>query len=237
MGNTAWQLEANEDELAAIGVPKRRGRGMRIAFGILAIASLTFVLAYYLPLHRSHAALNAEFAAVAKQSNERGTQLKQTLSALERVTEERDALKKTEGQKKNEDQQRKRQLEQFEWQVAPKLKSYLSKKAVRLERDTRELSISLRSTAFFTPDRTAPSPAGTKLLCSLTDTTDMKNQARFEVRAVATDISEWDAATERAGAAALVLADSCGVTASAVRVVTSHGDNGAPLLEVAIQTP
>lgn len=247
MARSDWQ-HAADDDLAALGVPKHRGRAWRVLFVLVLIGTAAFVLAYYLPLYRAHAALSAEFQRLAHEHAQTRADLKLTLASLERVTKERDALQAAASAEQSRTQAGAQRLEQLQWQLDPKLKGDLKDKAVELDRDAKALRVRLNARRYFTPDLSDLNAVGEKLVCSALAPLSVIPNLAVEVHSVAEpDVAPraaksgaWRRASTRASNAAEWIVNDCGVSPTMVRVAAPSNapasqSDGAPLLELSVQ--
>ena len=222
----------SKDDLAAIGISPHPGRGWRILSGVLLVGTLTFAAAYYLPLYRAHASLTKEYRALSNQANTQHKQLLDTLDTLKQVSTERDQLNEIARKLQRTSEILTPQAEGLERVLRNALKKYLGQGKLQLVRKSEKLSITLASPALVAATGADLTDAGKKALCLVGATI---KSASVGV-AVGGNASAWKLATARAGNAAQLLGESCGVDSSRIEVRVSSpapsADGTAIILEI-----
>lgn len=226
MGKNDWQRLESTDDLAAIGVSPHRGRGWRIVCGILLVGAATFAVAYYLPLYRAHAALSREYLTLSTQSKTQHEQLTETLDTLKQVTTERDHLNETASKQQKAGDTLAPQAESLERSLQSSLKKYLNPSVARLTRQKEKLHLDLASPALVASAGADLTDAGKKTLCLVGNaikSADVHVIVRgYGAKSLPKKVSAWQIAALRAGNAAQLLSESCGVEASRIQIVVAN---------------
>lgn len=224
MGKKGWEQAGMADELAAMGVSRRPGRGWKVLAGLLAIGAATLGVAFYLPLHRAHVSLTSEYEKLAARASEQRQQLTQSVAALQKVTDERDGLRSNEQAASSAKSATEQQLERLERELTSKLKG----KRVSVERRAGLLVVRLTGPAFLPRDAVELTPAGEKTLCQVADALKLTPNVSLTALASASQeqlaaprlkafTSPWQLAGARAADAAESLVGTCGFDKKAVR--------------------
>ena len=249
MGKAKWEQEAMADaDLLAVGVSPKRGRGLQVAFGVLAIGAVTFGIAYYVPLHRAHATLTEEFTTLSQQAAEDRKQLTTAADALKKVTAERDQLLAFKTAKSTERAKLDQDLGQLEREVGSKLKAFVSKRWVSVSKQEDGVRVAVSSKSLFNRDGTELNRSGEKLLCQALEPLKVFKGARVVIRGHGSDAdakrakdldSGWELAAARAGSGANVGAEDCGFSASALTAAAAASSKDeAPLtIELLLESP
>ena len=240
MGRKDWQQMDSKDDLAAIGISPHRGRGWRVLSGILLVGMATFTTAYYLPLYRAHAALRQEYRTLSSQANTQHKQLTDTLDTLKQVSTERDHLHEIAGNQRRNSDALLPQAESLEHDLQTSLKKYLGQGKLQLVRQSEKLRITMASPLLVAATGADLTDAGKKALC-LVGGTIKSADVRVVVEgygagSMPRNTAAWQVAATRAGNAAQLLGESCGVDSSRIEVQVSNPmpspDGTAILLEI-----
>ncbi len=235
MGNKDWQRLDSKDDLSAIGISPNRGRGWRIVSGILFIFALTFALAYYLPLYRAHASLSREFRTLSGQAVTQHKQLSDTLDALKLISADRDRLNTIAATMQKTSDALTPEAESLERDLTTALKKFLGTGKLQLVRHKEKLQITLASPALLPLAGADLTDTGKKSLCAVggvLKTADVHVVIQGHASASTPKSAAWKLAAARAGAAAQLLSETCGVDSSRVELSVrdpSHGSEGAAL--------
>jgi hypothetical protein len=231
------------DDLAAIGVSPHRGRGWRILSGLLLVGTVTFAAAYYLPLYRAHATISHEYRTLSKLSTTQRKQLADTIESLNQVSTERDQLRDAAQLRQKSIDVLTPHAESLEHDLQAPLKKYLTKGKFQMERRHERLRVALFSPLLAAGAAGAAgdwSDAGKKALCELAialKTADVSIVAQgLGVAAQAKTAPAWKLAAARAGSAAQLLSESCGIESARIKVqvdsLTPNPEGAAVILEI-----
>jgi flagellar motor protein MotB len=240
MGRKEWQQMDSNSDLAAIGISAHRGRGWRIFSGFLLVGTATFAAAYYLPLFRAHASLSREYRTLAKQANTQHQQLTDTVETLKKLTTDCDKLKDAVGKQQTTSNKLAVQADSLERSLQAPLKKYLGSGKLQLERRQENLKVTLASPAMLSATGANLTDAGKKALCVLGDalkTADVRIQIQgLGPAPPANSAHNWSIAAARAGTAAQLLTESCGIESKKVQVrvedLATSNDAIALVLEI-----
>ena len=235
MGNKDWQRLDSKDDLAAIGISPNRGRGWRIVSGLLFILALTFALAYYLPLYRAHASLSHEFRTLSGQAVTQHKQLTDTLDTLKLISADRDRLNAIAGTMQKTSDALTPEAESLEHDLTTVLKKFLGAGKLQLVRHKDKLQVTLASPTMLTATGADLTEAGKKSLCAVggvLKTADVHVIIQGYASATTPNGAAWKLSSARAGAAAQLLSESCGVDPGRIELRVRdplHGSEGAAL--------
>src|SRR5690606_21596385 len=114
MGKNPWEESDHEVLAQEAGLQANRSkRCLRVIIGILVVATLTFIGAYYVPLFRAHAVLRDEY----RQLSERRRVLDETLEnkqrELEKIGKEKAELQAKLDERASEEEQQQASLEKL----------------------------------------------------------------------------------------------------------------------------
>jgi hypothetical protein len=218
MGRKDWERMDSINELASIS--GNRGRGWRIFSGVLLAGLATLAAAYYLPLHRAHAALIVKFRNLSQEATTQRKQLTDTISTLKQVADERDALSAQSRKKQEANASIASQLDSLERELKTQLKKYIGPHKLQLERQKEKLTFTLDSPAMVASTGGTLTEAGKSAICIIGAGAKAANLATL-VRAVAVTPAnkpgpDWLNPALRAGNASQQLVAKCGLEASTI---------------------
>ncbi len=198
------------DEAALVKKPKPIGW---FAAGLIGIGALGFVAAYYLPLQEAHSTLLEKHEELAKKSSELDQTLKSKTQTLSGTEQRRDALEVFIKSGQEAEAKLKSQLEMAQATADRQLAAYTKGKLARIELKPDALLIAFTERASFSPhsDRLVPQLGGQ--ICKATSSLSQNTQFRVTVEAAVPEDEKdaWKLASQRAAAAAGLLADRCQV--------------------------
>lgn len=194
----------------------------RIALGGIALASLTFVLAYYMPLRDAHSALAKEHESLSSTHGGTTQQLEKTTQQLLEAQKDRDELaSKLKQIEEAKAAQRERQEQLFS-QVSENLASLVKAKVVVVEQTVNGVSIVIDNARLFRDDSVALHSSGRKVICSIGRNVSKlegtklvieshSTQSRLSDKTLLKDYKTvWAVTAERAASAAHLM-QACGV--------------------------
>ncbi len=147
---------------------KRGGPSIgRIAIGGITLASLTFVLAYYMPLRDAHSALAKEHESLSSTHGGTSQQLEKTTQQLIEAQKDRDELASKLKQIEDSKQAKRERHEQLLSQVNEGLASLIKAKLAVVEETVDGVSIVVDNARLFRDDAVALNPSGRKIICSI----------------------------------------------------------------------
>lgn len=218
---------------------KRASRGWwRLFTGLLFVVSATLGLGFYLPLKQTHQLLKQELTTAQGKVVQLTAALASAEASVQRVTAERSALESFKTQTAAEAQRFTALAERFTSEAEPALKAPFDKRSLTVVALGDGLSVNWTQAGLLNWKRTAPSPAGDKLLCPLVKQGANLGLPLVTVRAfagvdpaAAADLAAaHTAAASLAASVADLLARRCGLTSSSISVASSQGDKASPLL-------
>lgn len=196
------------DEAALVKKPKPIGW---FAAGLIAVLSLGFVGAYYLPLQAAHTTLLEKHEQLAKKSNELDHALKDKSKELTSTTQRRDDLERfvkggTEAETKLNSQL---QIEQAT--AERQLAAYIKAKLAHVEVAEAELALGFSERAVFFPHAEKMIPQSQAQICKAIQTIGQNKdfKLRVETRTLVDEKDAWALSAARAAAAAELLTARC----------------------------
>ncbi len=200
----------------------KRGRGWRIFSTLLLVGSVTFAVAYYLPLYRAHAALTGQFRHLSREATTQRGQLTQTLDTLKQVATERDQL--SESSRKQQDASRTlaTQLESLERELRTQLKKFIGPGKLDLQLQKDKIRFALASPALIANTGGSITEPGKSVICIIgaaAKSADLGVHVyAAAVQGAAKHGPEWQISALRAGNAAQHLVDKCGVESKQIEL-------------------
>src|SRR5690606_34622572 len=173
MGKNPW--EDPDPEVAALAASMRTKspkRWLRLAVGLLVVAMLTFIAAYYVPLFRAHASLRDEF----KELSERRRTLDETLETrtreLERVQGEKAALQAKLDERDKAEERHKADLEKLKTSLSSSLRDKETRGTAAVRVEQNQVRVALANDLVFSPHTLTIGNGGTRLLCEIAGESD-----------------------------------------------------------------
>jgi chemotaxis protein MotB len=148
-----------------------------VFFGLFAIATATFVAAYYVPLYRAHQRLDARYRELGLKSQSSAESEKKARLELEAMTQRRDQLRAESDQREGAKKDENDRLEQARAVLAPKLDKLVKKGSAAQVIDGSALYVALDSALLFVPQKLEVLPAARPLLCDTVKAADAKSIA------------------------------------------------------------
>jgi len=225
--NPAW------DDLDGLGNNFGRsssGRWKTVLVLLFLIGAATFVLAYYLPLYRAHAALTAQHQALSGKAQANADALKQAQAELSTTKERRDELERERFQQDSAKKSALSKLELVKASLSSKLEKYSSKGQLAVTLTEGRLFVSLPDSLLFAANKADVTAKGKAVLCDIAKSTA---QNPLRVGSVAGDAggaaptlgddfeSIWAFTAARAASVAQTL-EGCGVASSRL-IAAGHG--------------
>jgi flagellar motor protein MotB len=239
MGKNDWARLADTEELASVGVSPHRGRGWKVLSGLLLVGSATFALAYYVPLYRAHSRLRAEYKATSTEAADFRKQLADTVATLNQTTDDCAKLRAETHQHGKNTAVLVSHAERLEKNLQAPLKKFQGKGRLTLERQEEKLRVTLSAPALVAPTGGDLTDAGKKALCAVgSSLKDADYHVVVQGQGVAkTDktSSAWQMAATRAGNAAHLLSNSCGVDSSRIEVAVKPAAAGTAGAAIALE--
>jgi flagellar motor protein MotB len=120
-------------------------RATKVALGLVSLLAVIFVVGWYWPLHRAHAALRAEYAKASDTSRELRSKLEQTIKVLESTTRDRDALQQAQEGREAAEQERARVIDSLFDEVGKELEKFINAKMLTVEKTGSTLTVTLQN--------------------------------------------------------------------------------------------
>jgi chemotaxis protein MotB len=229
------------DDQLELDSPFRRSQSGRwktvlVCLGLVGVA--TFVLGYYLPLHRAHAALSEQHRVMSGKAQAAATSLKQVQAELGTTKDRRDELERERFQRESLEKSALSKLDILKASLATKLEKLTSKGQAAVTLADGRLFVSLPESLVFTPNKAEVTPRGKAVLCDIAKST---TQNALHVGSVAADASGaapalegdfksvWVYSAARAGNVAQTLEQGCSVASSRLSAI-GHGNVQPSLL-------
>jgi chemotaxis protein MotB len=192
----------------------------RTFVGLLVVLSATFVLAYYVPLHRAHetlTALHREVGGKVRAAEEKVVRLEAELSA---VTKTRDELQAAAQAREGTHKATGEHLEGLKAALATKLDKAIKKGDAAVGSAGDRVFVAISAKALFAPPKNDVSAQGRALLC---DVAKIGERHPLRVAAIGgggkpTD-SAWSATATRAARATEAVEEKCQVPAERLSAV------------------
>lgn len=197
----------------------------RIAIGGITLASLTFVLAYYMPLRDAHSALAKEHENLSSTHGGTTQQLEKTTQQLLEAQKDRDELATKLKQIEETKAAQRERHEQLLSGVNEGLASLVQAKIVVVEQTVDGVSVVIDNARLFRDDAVALNPSGRKIVCSIARTVakleagkvvveSHSTESRLSDKTLAKDYKTvWAVTAERAASTAQLM-QACGVKGS-----------------------
>lgn len=214
----AWEDLADADLGAQR--PARATPWGRVLVALLLVALVTFVAAYYLPLHLAHEKLGQKFRELDQRSVTLGEQLSTAQRELKAASERRDQLQAEQAQREATKQSDAERLARARTALAGKLDRVLKKGSAALATRPGALLVAFDSGTLFLPQKLELTSAARLLVCEVAKVAQPKAIAVHAVLAEAepppSPLSKsypppWGLSAARAASVAQVLATSCGL--------------------------
>jgi flagellar motor protein MotB len=234
-----WENLTEADDLAAVGVPRHRGRGWKILAGLLLIGAASFVIGYYLPLYRAHALLRNEYKTKSTEASTFRQQLVDTVATLKQTTEELSKLQSEAAKQQKGTEALAMRSEQLEHRLQAPLKKFLGKGRLGVERLHDKLRITLPAPAMVAATGGELTDFGKKALCALGASIKDSN-VQLSIQGLGVSPSEksasaWQLAATRAGNAAQWMSKTCGVDATRIEVVVRSATQTTETATLAVE--
>ena len=168
MGKNPWE-EPDQEALALAATMQARKprRWLRLLIGLVVVATLTFVAAYYVPLFRAHDALRAEYQGLSERRRVLAETLLTKERELERVRREKATLQGKLDDISAREKRRKQALEQLRTSISSKLRADETKGLAGTTIADGSVEVVLHNRLVFSPHTlTIPSKA-TSRLCDI----------------------------------------------------------------------
>ena len=203
------------DEAALVKKPKPIGW---FAAGLIGVAALGFVGAYYLPLQAAHTTLLEKHEELAKKSNELDQALKDKNKALTSSTQRKDELERFVKGGTEAENKLKSQLQIEQATAERQLTAYIKAKLAHVEVADTELVLGFSERAVFSPHAEKMIPQSQTQICKAIQSIGQNKDftLRVETRTPATEKDAWALSAARAAAAAELLTARCKVDAGQV---------------------
>lgn len=146
---------------------KKRFNLSRVVIALLLVGSVTFVIAYYLPLSDAHSALAKQHESVATEQQKLTAQLKTTTEQLQTVQKERDSLTSRLGEIDQAKAAASKQVEELHAAVASALKKRTDRKTLRVEQDGATTAIVIEDVNLFRGHQVSVHSVGKAILCDV----------------------------------------------------------------------
>jgi flagellar motor protein MotB len=223
----AWDSQI---DLNSLGVRRSRGGGWKTVLVLLGlIGAGTFVLGYYLPLHRAHAALTAQHQALSGKAQSAAAALKNAQTELSTTKDKRDELERAQHEIQTAKTKDMAKLELVKTSLGTKLEKLTSKGQAAITLSDNRLFVSLAESMLFAGQKPEVSARGKSVLCDIAKST-AQNPLRVSsvvgTEASLGDESVWGYTAAHAAGVAQALQEGCGVTTSRL-LATGVGGNQA----------
>lgn len=205
----AWDDDVDMNAFKTGFRPSRSKHWKVVLAGLGLVAAATFVGAYYVPLHRAHAALSAEHQTLRGKHQSAEQALKDTRAELSAATAKRDEL---ESQRKERDDATRAEVERqraLATELSTKLAKYVSKGNAKVTTASGAVFVSFADSLLFAGPKADITPRGKVALCDLAKASG-ENALEIVVPGAEDALAD---STERAASAAEALSKACRVPA------------------------
>jgi hypothetical protein len=191
-------------------VKKKRPWGWFVA-GLVFLLSVTFALAFTVPLSNSHEALTAEHEKLAKKASELDRAFINTKKQLDETEEKRRGLDKTITDVREARKELASRLEMSSKTVEGSLTSIMKAKLAEVTPSEEELTVTIKNKALFLPRSSKMNPSMGRLLCKVIadGASDKSWRTKIAIAFAADDKDAWEKAGEQAAALGTLLSDRC----------------------------
>jgi len=224
----AWE-DLVEADLGPYGKP-RGARWGRVFFGLILVASATFVAAYYLPLYRAHQKLGQQYRELGQRAQTLSDSVNRAQLELKTATEQRDQLQAEHDQRDSAKKADADRLERVRAALSAKLDKVVKKGSAALLVNGGTLLVAFDSASLFQPQKLDFSPAGRALLCDVVKSGEPLSLAvRDSLGEESTEASAltklyptpWALSAARAAAVAQALEGDCSFPAAQISATGS----------------
>lgn len=224
----AWEDLADTD----LG-PRANSRATpwgRVLVALLFVALITFIAAYYLPLHLAHEKLAKSFRELDQRALTLAEQLSASQRELKTASERRDQLQAEQAQRDATKQTAAERILRARTALSGKLDRALKKGSVALASRPGTLLVALDGASLFLPQKLDLAPAARSLVCEVAKTGQPKAIAVLSVLGEAalptTPLSKsypppWGLSAARAASVAQLLQASCGVAPAQISAIAA----------------
>lgn len=209
-----------DSDLLEMGVKRKRNFSWStLLFVLTLVAAGGFVVSGYLPLHRAHATLQAEYSTLAPKARELDDALQATKAELEKVDKRREELQDAEDARASLRKTGKENFKELKTILADELAKPIFRKQVVVLYGPTRLRVKFKS-GLFKPNSVDVSPGGEKELCKVATAIEKKKKLKVAVvghtakdavpTALAKDYDNaWQYTSATAGSVAGVMQTAC----------------------------
>jgi hypothetical protein len=171
-------------------------RATTVALGLVSLLAVIFVVGWYWPLYRAHAALRAEYAKASDTSRELRSQLERTIKVLETTTKGRDALQQAREGREAAEQERARVIDSLFDDVSKELEKFINAKMVTVEKTGLTLTVTLQNQRLQKIEEIDLTRDGKKVVCKAVSALKMPKAVRVRLEGLGTDVQAASRALE-----------------------------------------
>jgi len=203
---------------------KSRGTNWARVFTALAfIAGATFVVAYYLPLHRAHQKLGEQYAELGQRAQGQAEAAAKTRTELQATTQQRDTLQAEHDQRESAKKSDSERQARVKAALDTKLDRFVKKGSITVVPSAESLIVAFDPALLFAPSKLDIHPGGRTLLCDVTRVAQPKS---LTVRATLAEgaavpavfaksfPNAWAFSAARAASVTQVLEEACSLTSA-----------------------
>lgn len=240
----AWEDLADAD----LG-PYTKSRGTRwgrVFSGLLVIATLTFVVAYYLPLFRAHQKLAQQYRDLDARAQGLSDTVSKTQVELKTASAQRDQLQGEHDRLASAKKSDTEQLERMRGTLTTTLEKLLKKGSAAVVLSGGSLVVALDSALLFQPQKLELTPSGRTLLCDVVKSTAAKSVAvrdslteggTVPPALAASYAGQWALSAARAAAVAQGVQDACAFPAAQLSATGSATRDPIAAQLASLKTP
>ncbi|HEU5076703.1 MAG TPA: hypothetical protein VFU02_21080 [Polyangiaceae bacterium] len=229
MGKNPW--EDPDPDVAALRASMRAKsptRWGRLVIGLLIVAGVTFIAAYYIPLFRAHDKLRAEFQTLSERRRVLDENLASKERELKKLESDKTALQAQVDERAQADEAKQAELEKLRVAVSSKIRAFETKRLAASSIAGDRVRISLANRLVFTPNTVTITKQAGSVLCDIAGAVDKGTPLRV-VSVTSADeaasplAAKYASRRELSAARAAVVADrleeTCGVPSARVEPI------------------
>lgn len=164
MGNAA---SAQDPDLQALGVRRRRVRWTRVLVGVAIVAAVTLILGFYVPIVRTHSGLVAEYKKLSAEKQELDKSLSATAATLKKAERRIEELETKQREAATEADAQKQSLSEVKGKLMSKLAEQRKEGSAAVKASDTRVYVTLADRLVFKSRTLKPSEKGTDLLCTV----------------------------------------------------------------------
>lgn len=211
--------------------PNFRGGGSfpwaRTLAGLMVVVTATFVLAYYLPLHRAHEALTERHREAAQKSKDAEAKVTQLSSELEAVKRKRDELEAAAARSEGQSKSASERVDSVKSALTDKLQKLVKKGDAAVGAEGTRVVAAIATKALLGGPKNDVTAGGKAILCDVAKAAGNYPLAVGAVGGATTPKTDpWTATATQAAKLAQALEEKCQVSAKRL-TAQGHAGNAA----------